>query len=344
MIKDSFQILIIGDTGAADTTGKDPVLELLKNKLPETENSALIFLGDNVYPKGIPPEDHPLRKLSEKRLNVQLEAIKDYKGKIIFISGNHDWNKGKKNGYEYVLRQEKYIESYLKNKELYYPSGGCPGPEEIKISDYLTLVVINTQWWVTKGFRPIGKHFGCCVETEIQFFQKLEEILCNNLNKRVLVLGHLPIYSYGMHGGNFLWKHHLFPFTLFRKKAYFPLPGIGSLLPLYRKYIGAREDISHPRYRRLRKQLKGIFQKFPNIIYAAGHEHNLQYIPKNGNHYIVSGSGSRLKYVKKGSGEVFTKAENGFFKLTFNYKHEVFAEAWGVGEDEPKLLFERKII
>ena len=38
-------------------------------------------------------------------------------GKIFFISGNHDWNKGRRNGYEYILRQEEYLKKLRKNAE-----------------------------------------------------------------------------------------------------------------------------------------------------------------------------------------------------------------------------------
>ena len=59
------------------------------------------------------------------------------------------------------------------------------------------------------------------------------------------------------------------------------MPLFGSLLPLYRKYVGAPEDLSNQRFRELKNRLKVLFANHPNLVYAAGHEHNLQHIYKN---------------------------------------------------------------
>jgi hypothetical protein len=339
-----YSLLIIGDTGMVLNAETDPVFQLLNQ---QSENADTIaFLGDNVYPKGLPPLKHSLRKISEAKLLTQLKAIKDFAGKIIFISGNHDWNKGKKNGYKYVLRQQKYVETFFHKKDVYLPSGGCPGPVELNVSEFLTIIVINTQWWVQSGFRPAGKECGCQADTEEHFFKLLGDALDRNKEKRIIVLGHLPLKSYGMHGGKFLFRHHLFPFTLYHKKAFFPLPFLGSALPLYRKYFGAKEDISHPRYRRLKRQLLKVFNKYPGLIYAAGHDHNLQHIEKDKVHFIISGSGSTLKYVRKGAYSKFTHSARGFFKLVVSSDRSIRLEAWEAGMNEGdlgKLAYEAKI-
>ena len=338
--EDEYEIILIGDTGAVTNAENDPVFKLLKQNF---NADALAFLGDNIYPIGLPSKTHILRKISEKKLVTQLEAIKDFAGKLIFISGNHDWNKGKKTGYKYVLRQQKFIESYLHRKDIYLPSSGCPGPEVINVNDFFTIIVINTQWWVQRGFRPAGEKCGCHVNTEEEFFAQLEDALEKNKNKRVLILGHLPLKSYGMHGGKFLFKHHLFPFTIYHRKAYMPIPFLGSLLPLYRKYFGAKEDISHPRYKRFKRQMLSILHKYENLIYAAGHEHNLQHIVKDKIHYIVSGSGSRTKYVRRGRYSKFTKAALGFFKLIIKKDGTVNVEAWEAFDKGGEIIYKAKI-
>lgn len=331
-----FEIILIGDTGNVATREPDPVFELLKKQLPSNPASAVIFLGDNVYPRGLPARGHELRKEAENTLHEHFEAIKDFGGRVIFISGNHDWNKGRSNGYEYVLRQEEYIKEHLGDKQVFIPPAGCPGPEEIALNEHLTLIAINTQWWLQGGFRPIGIQSGCNVETEEEFFIRLEELLAKNHGKQVLVIGHYPVYSYSVHGGKYKWKHHLFPFTLYHKKAYVPLPVAGSLLPLYRKFIGAREDLSHPRYRRLRSRLKDLFRKHGGIIYASGHDHNLQHISKYGNHFIISGSASKIKYVTTGKHARFTLARKGFFKLQFETGQRVRFQAWTIDKKHPE--------
>lgn len=340
-----YEVVLIGDTGSPLIKTVDPVLDLLRHKLPSSSEASLVFLGDNIYPKGMPPKGHALRKVSEAKLIKQLEATDKFKGRLIFLSGNHDWNRGKKNGYEYLLRQEEFIKSYL-NQSVYHPSGGCPGPEEMNVTDYLTIIAINTQWWVQRGFRPIGEEYGCSVNSEAEFFDKLLHVLTKNQNKRILVLGHLPLYSYAMHAGKYLLKHHMFPLTIYKKKAYVPFPILGSLLPMYRKYIGSKDDMVHPRYKRFRKKIKEIFKKFPELIYASGHDHILQYIKRENNHFIISGTGSKVSYVKKGRYALFSNAEKGFFKLRFNDDKTVDMEVWEVmkGTLTEKLAFQKRII
>lgn len=334
------EIILIGDAGAASVLTKDPVLELLRKQLPGHKDSAIVFLGDNIYPNGLPPEFDPRRILAEKRLKVQLEILDTFDGTIVFLSGNHDWNKGRTNGLEYAERQEKYIEKYFGGRDVCVPSNGCPGPVEIPVNEQVTLIALNTQWWVHLGSRPIGKNCKCSVDTEPEVFTKLEEMILKNKGKRVIIVGHMPIYSYGIHGGRLRLRHHIFPLTLFRKRAYIPLPIIGTLVAFYRRFIGLREDLAHPRYNQLRKQLKTVLRKFPDVIYAAGHEHNLQHIQKYGNNYFVSGSGSKSQPVKKGKYSHFSTDRHGFFKLRIHADLSVQAEAWIVEKGKEHKVYD----
>lgn len=340
-----FEVILIGDSGNIARYKPDPVLSLLKQHLQPAHPSAVIFLGDNIYPNGLPEKGDRLRADAELVLQKHYEAVKDYPGKVIFISGNHDWNKGKDDGFEYVVRQEKYLENLFHGENVYLPSNGCPGPKEVPINDDLTIIAINTQWWIQRGFRPIGAKDGCAASSEEGFFELLEEIIQRNKNKKLLVIGHYPIYSYSLHGGKFKFKHHLFPLTIYKKKALVPLPFVGSLLPLYRKYIGAPEDLSHLRFRQLKKKLKVLFAAHPNLVYAAGHEHNLQHIYKNKVNYIVSGAASKSTYVRKGKYGKFALAAKGFFKLRFSSTQKTVAETWIVdgANENGKMVYRNEL-
>jgi hypothetical protein len=340
------ELFLIGDTGNVQRDRPDPVLNTLISHLKPEQSSAVIFLGDNIYPRGLPPIGNILRKDAENGLIAHHSALKNYQGKVFFISGNHDWNNSRPDGFDYLIRQENYLEK-LFNEKVMFPEKGCPGPTEININPALTLVFINTQWWLQPGFRPIGKDCGCLAESEEDFFNQLIAILENNYGKKVLIAGHAPLYSYAIHGGRYKLKHHLFPFTIYHRKAYVPLPFIGSLLPIYRKYFGAKEDIAHPRYRHLRKRLIDIFKSHPGIIYAAGHEHNLQHIFKDGNHYLISGAGSKLKYVlRKGKNLNFGIKEKGFFKLRFEPNGKTMLSAWVIDShvEIGRMVYECEII
>jgi calcineurin-like phosphoesterase family protein len=169
--KTAFTVFLIGDAGAPSLIHQEPTLALLQSQLELCgENSMIFFLGDNIYPKGLPEPTHPKYAIAEKRLLEQLEILKKFKGKIVFISGNHDWNKGRKGGYDAMMRQQKYLDAYFENETNYLPRNGCPGPVELNINEFLTIVVINTQWWVHGGKKPIGAEQGCSVDMNMNFF------------------------------------------------------------------------------------------------------------------------------------------------------------------------------
>jgi hypothetical protein len=348
-LKEPFEIFLLGDTGDISRTHPDAVMDMLSNHVQSDQKSMVIFLGDNIYPRGLPPKGNILRNDAETVLKRHHSALKNYKGRVIFTSGNHDWNKGRKDGYQYVLRQENYIERLFHEDNNFLPSRGCPGPTEVNITDQITIVFINTQWWLQRGFRPVGKECGCRVSSEDEFFEQLTAVLDKNKDKHIIVAGHHPVYSYSVHGGRFKLKHHLFPLTLYDKDAYVPLPGLGSMMIFYRKWLGIRVDMGHPRYRKLRNRLKEIFCQYPNLIYASGHEHNLQYICKSNNHFIVSGAGSKTKFViQNGKHLEFGVKSRGFFKMKFETDGSVFVSAWVIDTEnklkEGKVVYEKQII
>ncbi len=334
-----YTTFLIGDAGAPNLLRPELNLEILKAQLLEAgSNSAVFFLGDNIYPRGMPLPTDPSHQQAEKRLLGQLTILKDYKGRICFISGNHDWNKGRRGGYEAMLRQQAYVDAYFGREDIYLPRNGCVGPVELPLAEGITAIIINTQWWVHSSKKPEGKKDGCLTENEEEFFEKLDALLQKNKDNKLLVIGHHPVYSYAYHGGKFNMKQHLFPLTEVNKKLYIPFPIIGSIYPIYRKYIGSREDMAHPLYRNLRTRLIAIFQNYDDLIYASGHDHNLQYIKKLNQHYVISGGGCRVNFVRKGKDAYFTHAHKGFFRLDYYNNGDVWMEAWEPDEEGGKAV------
>lgn len=324
-------LFLIGDTGDIATSREDLVLKTFRYHLDQSPNSAAVFLGDNVYPRGLPPTGNILRHQAEQTLQKHHHALKDYTGKVIFIAGNHDWNKGRSNGAEYVLRQEAYLNKLFGGDEVFYPGGACPGPREIVLNEHVVIVAVDTQWWMQKSPRPLGDDNNCGIDGEEAFFKSLSDMLFKYADRQIILIGHHPIYSYAIHGGRFKLKHHIFPLTIYDKDAWIPLPGLGSLIPLYRRFLGAREDMAHPRYRRFRRRMKEVLEQHPGLIYAAGHEHNLQYIEKRGVHFIVSGSGSKVKYlVQSGKYLRFGLKHKGFFQVKIRADKSIHLYCWTV--------------
>ncbi|MCC3157130.1 metallophosphoesterase [Hymenobacter sp. 15J16-1T3B] len=322
------RVCLVGDLGAVATDGHDPVLNLLRRWLQEAgAKGTVVLLGDNVYPVGLPPVGHPLRQQAERRLDVQLNLLREFAGQVIYLSGNHDWNKGRPDGYAYLQAQEAYVRQHLPGA-LYLPENGCPGPVALPLAEGLVLLVLNTQWWVQRGPRPLGRAHGCSADDARQPFAQLRQLLGQYPGQQVLVAGHHPLYSNAMHGGKFTVKQHVFPLTAAHKRAYLPLPVLGSLFPAYRRLLGAAEDMAHPRYRRMRRRLLQVLREFPGTVYAAGHDHNLQYFLRRGVHYLVSGSGSKTAYVAAGGKATFTHEHKGFFSLDYYADGQLWLHTW----------------
>ena len=340
----NYEVFLIGDAGGID--GPSPVMNQLKNKLEAAgEDAAVIFLGDNLYCCGLPDSANVNREQAEARLLAQLEAVKSFEGRIVFLPGNHDWNDSREGGMEALARQEKFVQAYLGRGNTFRPDKGFPGPEEIKLTDRITLIAIDTEWWLTKHQRGEGDGGDFNIEEEGDFLLALHEVVQDNDDDHLLVVGHHPIYSMGEHAGRFPLKTHLFPLTELVPWAYVPLPLLGSLGPLFIQYVGTRQDLAHPKYRALRNGLQRSFGEHESLIYAAGHEHNLQYFKGMFHDYIVSGSGSRPSYVSKGGQSLFTASHPGYSSLQYYDDGSVWMTMWSVDEEHPDgtVLFRTEI-
>jgi len=326
-------VAMLGDVGAVATDGTDPVLALLEEWKREAATAGtVLFLGDNLYPIGLPAVGNRHRDAAEQRLNLLIETVKNFAGRGIFLSGNHDWLKGGTGGYRQMLRQEKYVLDHLQDPESYLPPRGQLGPTSIQLAEGLLLVVINTQWFVQRGEKPVGQHHDSLQAAIEQFFLDLHRLVHNNRHQRILIAAHHPLYSNALHGGKFTVKQHIFPLTAAHKRFYIPLPIFGSIYPFYRQLFGAYEDMAHRKYKKMRKRLLRILNHYDNIIYVAGHDHNLQHFEVQHNHYLVSGSGSKTAFVKKGGKATFTLEKLGFFVLNYYTNGQLWLEARTVAD------------
>ena len=306
------QIIFIGDAGTSKVRELAPLIQ--QHVRTGTVPTSFVFLGDNIYPRGLPDRGSKDRKKSEQILLDQVSLTKGAND-VFFIPGNHDWKNGHHDGLRYRSNQQAFLDS-LKNKSLHFlPKDGCPGPEEIHLGNDLVLVLIDTEWFLYPWTKPEGDESPCESKTAVDAAIALDDILNRNQGKRVIVSAHHPVYTYGEHGGVFKLRDHLFPLTGAQKNLYIPLPIIGSLLPVYRKMFGNIQDIAHPLNKTLRRSLEDVMLEYPGTIYASGHEHAQQYIVKDSIHYIGSGAGSKSTPVKKKGFSLFASSEQGFAKL-----------------------------
>lgn len=270
----------------------------LTNNLKKAhQNSTLLFLGDNIYPDGMPKVNDNKRDEAEKKLQSLIDFTSLFKGKTIFIPGNHDWYN---DGNEGLKRQQKFVESKL-GKKSFLPKEGCP-IESVDITEEITLIIVDSQWYITNwdNYPTINKN--CEIKTRNQFVEEFISEIKKARGKITIVAIHHPMFTNGPHGGKYSFKNYMKPF-----------PILGSIKNLLRKTTGINNaDIQNTHYNDLKKYLLAAAQQNDKVIFVSGHDHNLQYIVKNNIPQIISGSGSKIVPVKNTDGGKYAHSVNGY--------------------------------
>ena len=307
------RVFLIGDAGVPRPD--DPVLAALaRDVAADPASSTVVFLGDNVYPRGLPAEGAPDRAEGQRRLDAQVAAARAA-ASVLFIPGNHDWDRHSPHGWDVVRRQEAYLAAGLARLE---PTGGCPGPVVRDVGERVRLVLLDTQWWLHDGPKPVGASSPCPEKSEADVERAVAAALAGAGGRRVVVAGHHPLASGGEHGGHFTWKEHLFPLTSVKRWLWLPLPIVGSLYPLARQVGVTDQDLSGGRYESLRQSLGRAFAAHPPLVYASGHEHNLQVIRGGAARYqVVSGAGAHRHRTPVGrtEGTLFARSVGGYARV-----------------------------
>ncbi len=341
---------LIGDVGDPPKEGQatHPPLAVLQQELIAVGSaSTTVYLGDNIYPKGLPKKDKPDRSRAESAINLQLEVLNGYTGKAYFIPGNHDWEKSGDGGLKAIKRQENYIEKYFDKNNIkgkFVPNNGCGDPIRVKREKNLVFIFIDSEWYLHdwRLHKKINK--GCEIKSRIGFLEELEALILDNKNKQLVICMHHPLFTNGNHGGRFSFKQHMFPLLELNKYAYVPLPLLGSIYPIFRSAGGSHQDVSHPRYQELKKHLLTMVKKHKNIIFAAGHEHSLQYRPEGNNHFIVSGSGCKTTHLRPGFDAEFSAANMGYSKLYHYENGATWLEMIRAEGSRPEVIFRKQLV
>jgi hypothetical protein len=303
-----YRIIFIGDAGEMDQQQG----EVLKHATAKVINNKtmVMYLGDNIYPRGMGLPGSPEEKETQTILRSQYQPFRAVGAPVYFVPGNHDWDRMGPLGLDKIKRQWSFLEEQNDPKLKMVPRDGCPDPVEIEINDNLVVIAFDSEWWVYTHNKQ-NPDAECDCNTKEDVIARLQELYAKNHDKVILLASHHPFQTYGTHGGYYSFKDHLFPLTAVNKDLYIPLPVIGSLYPVLRSLFVNPEDIAHPLYKDMIRKFDGVFNKYPNLIHVAGHEHGLQFI-KGKQIQVVSGAGAKNTYAKKGKNSLFADATQGY--------------------------------
>ncbi len=308
---DSIQqrIIFIGDAGELDEQQHRVITQAVTYILPG--KTTVVYLGDNIYPTGMGLPGSNEEKRTQDILRGQYQPMRSAGAPVYFLPGNHDWDRMGKQGLEKIKAQWTFLEDQHDSLLHLLPPDGCPGPVEVNLSDHLVIIIFDSEWWLFPHDKTNGEA-DCDCNTKDEVITRLEDIFYRNRYKTILLADHHPFLSYGHHGGHYGFKDNVFPLTAAYKNLYVPLPVVGSLYPLLRKFLANPEDGDHPLYKDMVKRINSVFDTFPNLVHVSGHDHGMQFIKKKKEVQVVSGAGAKQAFTRKGKYSLFSKTLPGF--------------------------------
>jgi Calcineurin-like phosphoesterase len=265
-------LFLIGDAGEPDPRSIGVPLDSLTAQMAAApDRSIVVFLGDNVYPEGIPEEGHAEWADARRRLEAQVLAVPQG-ARGVFVPGNHDWGGELPFGLYSIRLQERMVAALARGRDVrVLPGNGCPGPVVID-TGRLRLIALDTQWWLhdyivrdsaTRCTSNIGS-----VTSELR-----QQVRAPGAGRVVIVTGHHPLMTGGPHGGY-----------------------CGITAP-FRRFASRSQDVMSRVNKRMRDSLESAFLASPPLVYASGHDHSLQVLRggQSVRYTLVSGAGSASK-------------------------------------------------
>jgi hypothetical protein len=265
-------VFLIGDAGEPDPREVGAPLDTIAlHAAAGPAETIILFLGDNVYPAGIPREGEAEWADARRRLAAQVRAVPPgVRG--IFIPGNHDWANSEPFGLYSVRLQEQMIAALADGRDVrMLPGNGCPGPVSVDVGR-LRLVILDTQWWL-HDYIVSDDDSDCTGNVGAVTAALRAAVQPTRDDQVVLAAGHHPLMTGGEHGG------------------YCGITG-----PFHR-FSGRSQDIISSANRTMRDSIESAFADHRPLAYVAGHEHNLQVLRggQAAEYLLVSGAGAHAK-------------------------------------------------
>jgi hypothetical protein len=151
------------------------------------------------------------------------------------------------------------------------PENGCPGPVSVD-AGRLRLILVDTHWWL-HDYIVTDASSNCPTDVHTATAALREQVRPVHTNQVTVVAGHHPLMTGGKHGGY-----------------------CGITAP-FNRFVSSPQDILSAKNRTMRDSLAAAFAGQPPLVYAAGHDHNLQVLRglPDARYLLVSGAGSDPK-------------------------------------------------
>ncbi len=325
-------VFFIGDAGAPQLPRArpglpdplvDPVLSSLQRDVAArvaelgAEHTAVVFLGDNVYPAGLELPGEKGRAHGLRVLEAQIAVLGDARG--LFTLGNHDWAQGNhRRGWDVANAQVQYLSTRAPNISV-HPGGTCPGPDVVDFGKRIRFVFVDLSAGLYQIETQDVRQASCPYHAgENPILHRIVEIFAESKGREVILVNHAPMMTSGPHGGYFPWREHVFPLRVFHRDLWIPLPIIGSIFPLARIMGVTDTDLMSSKYRAAIDATKSIFRPGMPSLVAAGHEHSLQiHVDPTSVMHAVSGSGSvkKVDYVRTMNSDLMSLAAPGYMRF-----------------------------
>src|SRR5438034_267085 len=189
-------LFLIGDAGApAVPPDSEPVFMGLRAAAASVPHAVIVFLGDNVYPSGMPDSAAPTRAAADRALTQELRVLHASGARGVVVPGNHDWDSMQPGGWDAVRRQERFIAAQRDAHVTFLPGGGCPGPAVLDVGRVVRLVALDTQWWLQEGPKPQHPASSCPADSEREVIDSVRAALGTAGARHVVVIAPHPLVS-----------------------------------------------------------------------------------------------------------------------------------------------------
>lgn len=315
----------IGNTGAKDASN---ALKSLGKYISEhnSKDGYVLFMGNSFYPKGMNPKNKQLNHKAENAMQMQLDALEDFKGEIIVMPGSMEWM----GGIDGLQLEEEFLKERFKDNHILQPHNGCP-LESIQINKNIQLILFDSQWFLEDWDEYPKMNKKCEIKTRDKLFSEIESELKKQREKTIIFAMYHPMITNGQHGGKYPLIHQDFFSTFFKQ-----IKTQGAI---------SKDDRYNKRYNNLMNRLQILSRNHERLVFVSALDKSLQYSEQANIKQVVSGSGSDATAASLGQFGKFAYGGQGFGRLDIFKDAETQLSFFkAVENSESKLIFQKEII